>query len=357
VPSQQQLKWSQLRVGLTVLFAAVVLAVLIFLMTGSVGFLTRKITLKAYFDNASGLRVGAPVRLQGVDVGNVKMVQVSPNHGLTPVLVTMKVTTKYQGGIRKDSAAMLSTAGVLGEVFVDIDSVNAKGAPVQNGDELPIRERPDLSDMVRASQSTLQNIQALLKRVEGIVAQVESGQGSIGKLIYDPELFNRLNTTLIEFQKVATAVTDGKGSLGRFIVNDEFYRKTNATLNSVNSIIDQINRGQGTLGRVLKDPALYNNANETIAKANHLMDDVNAGKGTLGLIAKDQAFAQKVNATVVKLNEVANRLNAGEGSAGMFLRDPALYNNSNQMLTEARDLVTAIRQNPKKYLVIHLKIF
>jgi phospholipid/cholesterol/gamma-HCH transport system substrate-binding protein len=64
-----------------------------------------------------------------------------------------------------------------------------------------------------------------------------------------------------------------------------------------------------------------------------------------------------VNATVVKLNEIANRLNAGEGSAGMFLRDPTLYNNSNQMLLEARELVKAIRQNPKKYLVIHLKLF
>ena len=61
MPSQQQLKWSELRVGLTVIFAAVVLAILIFLMTGTTGFFTKKITIRAYFDNASGLLKGSDI--------------------------------------------------------------------------------------------------------------------------------------------------------------------------------------------------------------------------------------------------------------------------------------------------------
>jgi phospholipid/cholesterol/gamma-HCH transport system substrate-binding protein len=71
VPSEKQIKWSQLRVGLTVLFALLTLAVLIFVMTGTTGLFTRKILLRSYVDNAGGLRVGAPVRLEGVDIGNV----------------------------------------------------------------------------------------------------------------------------------------------------------------------------------------------------------------------------------------------------------------------------------------------
>jgi phospholipid/cholesterol/gamma-HCH transport system substrate-binding protein len=58
-----------------------------------------------------------------------------------------------------------------------------------------------------------------------------------------------------------------------------------------------------------------------------------------------------------RLSELTDRLNAGEGSAGKFLRDPALYNNTNQLLTDTQDLIKAIRQNPKKYLTIHLKLF
>ena len=71
MPSQKQLKWSELKVGLTVLVACITLGVLIFLMSGTGGLFTTKIELKSYFDDANGLRVGAPVRLAGVDIGNV----------------------------------------------------------------------------------------------------------------------------------------------------------------------------------------------------------------------------------------------------------------------------------------------
>jgi phospholipid/cholesterol/gamma-HCH transport system substrate-binding protein len=118
-------------VGLTVIIASAVLAMLIFLLTGNVG-LGHKIELKAYFDNAGGLRVGAPVRLHGVDIGNVSGIRVVASRKQTPVEVTMKVNTKYDD-LRKDSTAALSTAGVLGETFVDIDSSRATGAMAQNG--------------------------------------------------------------------------------------------------------------------------------------------------------------------------------------------------------------------------------
>ena len=355
--SQKQLRWSELRVGLTVFFASVVLVILIFLMTGSSGLFTRKITLYSYFDNASGLRVGAPVRLEGVDIGNVKAIRVVAGHGLTPVEVAMTVSTRFKDAVRADSTAELSTQGVLGETFVDIDSRAAHGPPAQDGAVLPIHERPDLTDMVRASQSTLQNIQALLVRVDNIVSFVQSGQGSVGKLIYDEALYNRLNSTLAEFQKVATAVTQGQGSLGKLIVNDDIYNRLNASVDKLNAILDQVNSGQGTIGKFLKDPAIYDNANQTIAKANQLMADVNAGKGAVGLALKDQAFAAKVNDTVNKLNALATQLNSGQGTAGKLLHDPSMYDNTNRLLTESRDLIAAIRKNPKKYLTIRLKIF
>lgn len=359
LPSQQQLKWSQLRVGLTVLFASIALAVLIFLMSGTTGLFTPKLTLKAYFDNAGGLRVGAPVRLQGVDIGNVKSVRVVPNppHHETPIEVTLKVTSKYGFDLHKDSLASLTTAGVLGETFVDIDSTQAKGPPVQDGDTLQIRERPDFQDVVRSSQSTLQNLDALIRRMDRIIAFVESGNGSIGKLIYDPALFNRLNDTVSEVQTVVNQISSGKGSIGKLIGSDEIYNKANTAIDNVNKIIDEINQGQGTVGKFLKDPTLYNNANATIAKANQLMEDVNNGKGALGLLAKNQEFADKVNTTMTKLSLISARLEAGEGTAGMFLRNPSLYNNTDQMLVETRTLIKAIRENPKKYLTIRFRVF
>ena len=359
MPSQKQLKWSQLKVGLTVIAASITLGVLILLMSGTGGVLTHKIVLLSYFDNAGGLTVGAPVRLQGVDIGNVTRIRVvsDPARKLTPVEVTMKVNTVYHANLRKDSLTMLATAGVLGETYIDINSAVAHGPEVSEGDVLATQETPQIQDVVRASQGTLQNMDALEKRLDRILAFVESGQGSLGQLIYDPALYNRFNATLVQFQSLANDVAGGKGSLGKLVVSDELYKSANDTIARLNAIIDDLNAGKGTAGKLLKDPTLYHNANDAVANVKKLTDDVNAGKGALGTLVTDQEFADKLRNTMSKLSDITSRLEAGEGTAGRLLKDQSLYDNSNQLLTESRDLIKAIRENPKKYLVIHLKIF
>ena len=357
MPSQKQLKWSQLRVGLTVLFASITLAVLIFLMSGTGGWLTKKIVLKTYFDNAGGLRNGAAVRLEGVDIGNVVAIRLVADKPLTPVEVTMKVVTKYHRNLRRDSVASLATAGVLGETYVDVDSSVARGPEARNGDVLATREHPDFNDVVRSSQSTLQNMDALLKRTDRILAFVESGQGSIGKLIYDPNLYDRLSSTVNDFKSIVDEVKNGKGSIGELIASDEAYKKAVAAVDKLNAMIDELQEGKGTAGKFLKDPALYNNANETIANVKKLTDDINAGKGAIGKLARDQEFANKLQKTMDNITTLTNRMEAGEGTAGKLFKDPALYNNTDQMLVETRALIKAIRENPKRYLTFHVKVF
>jgi phospholipid/cholesterol/gamma-HCH transport system substrate-binding protein len=355
LPTQSQIKWSQLRVGLTVLFAGITLAVLIFLMTGATGMFTKKITVKAYFDNAQGLRVGAPVRLEGVDVGNVTNITVVPTNTDRPVEVRMKVNTRYP--IKKDAMATLSTAGVLGETFVDIDNRLAKQGVAQNEDSLQSQAAPAIQDVIRSSQGTLQNVDILVKRVDRIVGQIESGEGSIGKLIYDKDLYKRLNDTLGEVQSMVSTVSEGRGSIGKLINSDELYNKVNASVDKLNKIIDDINAGQGSVGKLLKDPTLYNNANATIDKANALISDINAGKGALGKFAKDEEFARKLDNTMNKLSAITDKIESGQGTVGLLLNDPKVYNNTDQMLVETRNLVKAIRENPKKYLTIHFRVF
>jgi phospholipid/cholesterol/gamma-HCH transport system substrate-binding protein len=359
LPSQKQLKWSQLRVGITVIVASLTLGFLLFLMSGTSGLLTQRITVTAYFDNAEGLRVGAPVRLNGVDIGNVTKIRIvsSKDKQLTPVEVAMKISTRYHDSLRRDSQVSLETAGVLGETFLDIDSAQALGSPLQDGDTLPTQVHPDFNQVVRASQGTLQNMDALLKRADRILAFAESGKGSLGKLIYDPTLYNRFSLTVGDFQKIVEQVGNGEGSLGRLISRNDAYDKFIGTLDKLNGIIDDMQQGKGTAGKFLKDPALYNNANDTISNLKKITDDINAGKGTLGKLSKDEELAKKLDTTLTKLSELTTQLEAGQGTAGKLFKDETLYNNANEMLTEARTLMKAIRENPKKYLSIKLHIF
>ncbi len=359
MPSQKQLKWSQLRVGITVIVSCVTLGVLLFLMSGTRGLFSKRIKLQSYFDNASGLREGAPVRLSGVDVGNVIKIRVVPDKDkqLTPVEVIMKVSTKYGFDLRRDSVISLETAGVLGETYLDIDSSQAVGAIVQDGDTLATQVHPDFNQVVRASQSTLENMDALLKRADRILAFAESGKGSLGKLIYDPTLYNRISATVADLQGMVEEVAKGHGSLGALINKNDAYDKFLATLDKMNAVIDDVQAGKGTAGKLLKDPSLYDNANDTMANIKKVSETINSGKGTIGRLVEDDELAKKLDITITKLSELTSELEAGQGTAGKLFKDETLYNNANQMITEASALVKAVKENPKKYLSIKLHIF
>jgi phospholipid/cholesterol/gamma-HCH transport system substrate-binding protein len=359
LPSQKQLKWSQLRVGITVIVATLTLAVLLFLMSGTTGLFSSRITLKSYFDNAQGLRKGAPVRLNGVDIGNVTNILIVPDKDKqqTPVEVVMKVSTKYSYAIHRDSVTSLETAGVLGETFLEIDSLQALGPLARDGDTLQTQVHPDFNQVVRASQGTLENMDALLKRADRILAFAESGKGSLGKLIYDPTLYNRFSSTIAEFQQIVQQVGSGEGSLGRLISRNDAYEKFIATLDKMNAVIDDLQQGKGTAGKFLKDPSLYNNANDTIANMKKVTEDINAGKGAIGKLTKDEELARKLDTTISKLSALTTELEAGQGTAGKLIKDETLYNNANEMLVETRNLLKAIRENPKKYLSIRLHVF
>ena len=262
----------------------------------------------------------------------------------TPVQINMKVNAKFRPFLHADSQVMLSTAGVLGETFIDIDSTQAKGPVVSNNSELPSKQVPDIQDVVRSSQTTLQNVNILVTRLDHIVGEVEDRKGSVGKLIYDEQLYNNLNSSVLQVSRMLSEIDNGRGSLGKLISDDTLYNRASETIDKLNAVPDNMNNGRGTIGKLIKDPALYDNANQTLAKANQLLDGINRGEGGLGKLAKDPVFAKKLDLLVTNLSAISTDLQAGQGTAGKLLKNPTLYNNTNQMLLASRDLVSAVRQ-------------
>src|SRR5271170_7985799 len=268
--------------------------------SGTGGLFTGKLTLRSYFENSAGLKIGAPVNLEGVTIGNVKSIRIVPERKLTPVEVTMKLSEKYAPGLHTDSKASLETIGVLGDTVLEISSATAKGPPLKNGDELQTTETPNLSDVIKSSQGTIEQLNTILAKVDSLVDSLNSGKGSIGKLIQDPELYNKANEAIEQIQKLVDEVGSGKGSIGKLITDDTLYNRANETVGRLQHIADDLDNGKGTAGKLLKDETFYNNLNKTVISAHQLLDDINAGKGGLGLIAKDPAFRQKLDDTVAK---------------------------------------------------------
>ena len=349
------------------------LAVLAFLISGTSGILTSKITLVTYFDNAEGLRAGQPVDLQGVAIGNVTSVHVVPGRPRSPVQVTMKINGKYaefiylgvknkKGEIENASVATIQTAGVLGESFIDIDSskidlTKPAGPRAHDGAELPPGNAPGYQDVIKSSQTTLQRVDVLLGQASDILKQVQEGNGTLAQFINDPTTINKINGILNQVQGLLNDVNSGRGTIGQLFTDKTLITKANDAIDKLDKMVDSINNGQGNLGKLIKDESLYKNVHETIAKANKLMDDLNAGRGPAGKLLKDEDLANKLHNTVTKLSAIADKLEAGQGSAGLFLQNPSFYNNTDQLLIETRTLIKSIRENPKKYLTIHFRVF
>lgn len=361
MPSQAEVRWSQLKVGLIVLVSVALLTVLLFLMTSASGmnFFSRKLNVTAYFDNASGLKVGAPVTLEGVTIGEVKRVEITtdPARKQTPVELELKLSPKFKSSLHRDSVVSLQTTGVLGDTMVDINSQSATGPELEDGDELRTRQTPSIQDVVKSSQDTVRSVNEILPKINDIATAIDSNKGSVGRLVNDPDLYNQTVRTVNQLQTLTNNLNRGRGSVGRLLTDDTLYNHLNDAASKLDTVATELNSGRGTAGKLLTDDKLYDQLNNTLSQTNALLAQINSGQGGLGMLIKDQAFANKLNDSVSKLDLLLTNVNEGKGTLGKLATDDTAYTNVNKLLSESTSLVTMIRQDPKKYLTIHMKIF
>jgi phospholipid/cholesterol/gamma-HCH transport system substrate-binding protein len=341
-----------------VLAAVSILTGLILLMTGSVGGLfAHKVTLRSYFPNAAGIKDGSEVTLQGVTIGNVTHTRVVPQRNPDPVEVTMQIGERFLRDLHTDSTASIGTAGVLGDSYVDIDSTHATGPEPKDHAELPTSGAPTIQSVISSSQVSIEEINKLIHKLETLTDTLNTSRGTIGELINDPGMKKNIVSMAADLKTISGAIADGKGTLGELINDKTFYNKLNTAMDQLNTLTADLNAGKGTAGKLLKDEALYNNLNSVADNANQLVASINAGNGTIGKLAKDPETAKKLDAMISNLNEILKGINAGEGTAGQLIKNRSLYDHLDETMDQSQQLVKAIREDPKKYFVIRLKLF
>jgi phospholipid/cholesterol/gamma-HCH transport system substrate-binding protein len=358
MPERKQISWAQLRVGVLVLSGLIVFAVGVFFISGRGGFLTRKYTLRTYFSGAAGLREGSQVRLAGLPVGVVQRIRISESSDAErAVEVVMRVPVDYQKEIRADSLARLATAGLLGEAFVDVSRGKPDQPVVQNGGEVKSIEEADIKRIVQNTNDVISNLRVLSSKLNEITGQVQAGQGTMGKLIYDQALYNRMNQMSLDLQRVVARMERGEGTIGKLMEDETLYRRTVASIDRLNQVLDDVQHGKGTLAKLISDPSVYNDVHQLVARATTMVDNVNNGKGTLGKFATDPQLYNRMNETFDRMNIIATRIEQGQGTLGKLSTDPTLYNNLSTSSQSLQEFMTEFRKNPRKYLTVQLKIF
>ncbi len=358
MPSRKEIQWSQLKVGLLVLVAMAVLIALIFLMSGSTGGLfARKIVLRSYFPNAANLKQGAPVTLEGVTIGNVTHIHVVPSREPTPVEVAMRVGAEFLDGIHTDSTTSITQAGVLGDSYVDIDSERASGPRPGNNAELKAGGAPSLQDVIRTSQTSIQDVDTLIVKLDKLIDTLNSRRGTFGQFINNPDLYKKISQLTDDFHTIASSIAEGNGTLGKLVKDESLYNHLDSAVEHMDHITAGLDQGNGSMGKFLHDDSFYNNLNAAVRSTHELVAGINEGHGAIGKLAKDPAFAQKLDDTVSHLDGLLKDIDEGKGTLGQLAVNRSLYDHADQTMEQARDFLKGFRENPKKYLTINMKIF
>jgi phospholipid/cholesterol/gamma-HCH transport system substrate-binding protein len=355
--SPSKKSWAQLRVGILAAVALLILFVLVFYMTSNNSLFAKEERVITFFDVATGIAKGSPVRLNGLTIGNVSSVGFSGEAARGRFIrIEMNIASQYLPLIPTDSRVSVGSENLLGSRLIDISKGSAATA-VAPGGELTADTTTELEDLLQQGRTTLGAAELILRRLEGIVAQVELGKGSIGRLLKDEELYNRLNAIAGEVQKTTQAVNDSGGTIGKLIYDDKLYRDLDNLLVRFDAIAESVQKGEGTAGKLMKDPALYDETRQTIASLRTTIDNLNSGKGTAGKLLTDEKLHAELTAAIGSLNALLANLNQGKGTMGQLLVNDQLYENLNGVSMEMTGLLKDFRADPKKFLRIKLGLF
>jgi outer membrane protein OmpA-like peptidoglycan-associated protein len=97
--------------------------------------------------------------------------------------------------IKRDSVASIETEGVLGNQFVAISFGSAGQADVINGDLIGSEPPLLMADMLKKANGILDNSQQATEHLSSVSAKIDSGQGTVGALVNDKQLYNNLEQT------------------------------------------------------------------------------------------------------------------------------------------------------------------
>lgn len=359
MPSAKKVAWSQLKVGITAAVAMVILGALVFLLTGSTGLFEKNVRIRTYMDDASGTGKNAPVRLNGINIGNVEDIRLSgSNDPKRAVEFVLSVQDKFLPDIPDDSTAAINAASLLGDKFINITKgPNRHGRHVQPGGELASLQVQDIPELMAQTTNLLTTMQDILKRLDSMIGDIDQGKGNIGKLIKDEELYNRLNAIAAEGQKIMTDVRTGKGTISKLLYDDTLYNDLRAPIQRLDALLAELQQSNGTAGRLLHDPKLYDEAQATIAEIRRVVAGINTGQGTAGKLLKDDKLYAGLNQLIGKIDQTVDRMSSGQGTVGQLMVNPQLYEAMNGAMREFQSLAKDIRANPKKFLSIKLGLF
>ncbi|HXB59059.1 MAG TPA: MlaD family protein [Candidatus Acidoferrales bacterium] len=290
------------RLGIFVVFVIIAAVVIVETLNGW-QFFHQGVHISALFSTVQDLKMGDQVKMAGVEIGKVDKIAIENSQ------VRVSMTINGDAPVKTDSTATIQFTGLMGQNFVSVGFGSTESPRAVEGAVLTTQEQPDLNavmakldkatsgienltksftpdtinnllgpltDLIKQNRG---NLSATITNIENITGQIASGQGTVGKLIYDQTLYNSAMDTVSNLQAAVTSaqlminnVTNGNGTIGKLITDDTLYNETTASMTNLHQILLKINNGNGTVGKLVNDQDFYKNAQLSLQKLDKAAD-------------------------------------------------------------------------------------
>lgn len=352
-------------VGAFVLFGLVATTVVVLTIGNERQVFDAKAEFETSLSDVQGLKAGAPVRLSGVDIGNVKSIRHGTKVDDDKLYIRIEVVRKEAVRIREDSVITIANKGLLGDKMLEITPgtpgkpqlkdggyVRAEpptdyAAALADAKELPGQARLALGNLEKvtatlAEEGTRRDMQQALHSVTVILNNVAQGQGYASRLINDPAEAEKISRTFDE--------------LGRTT------RKLNTALDNVNAVLERVKSGPGTAHALVYDTEgvrtmtqIGDAAGEVATALKQVREGNGLAKGMLYGGPGQEKLSENLTAASSDLRAIMKDVRAGKGTVGGLLVDPSIYEDMKSVLgnVQRNDVLRAlvrysIKQDEKK---------
>ena len=283
---------------------ALVVAVIILEMIGSVDFFKTGYTITASFKNAQELKKGDLVKMAGVEIGRVDKIELENGRA--------KISMNIKGhALKTDAKAVIKFTGLMGQNFVSIEGGTDAAPDAKTGLNLDSSEQADLSALMAKLENVATGIEGLTKSFS-----TENFSTLLGPLTdFFKQNSTNISTIFSNTALVTTHIAAGQGTVGKLINNDALYIET---LGAVGAL-----RTAGTEAKTL-----IADAQIVMTETRAVIDGINKGRGTLGQLATNEALYVETTAMMTNLRQITDKMNKGQGTVGKLLNDDAFYKNA-----------------------------
>ena len=218
----------KVRLGLFVLGGLTLFVLAIFIIGKQKNLFDPVFELSANFNNISGLQVGNNIRLSGINVGTVDDITIIND---STIRVDMLIKKDVMQFMKSDCIAAIGSEGLIGDRLIVITRGSPDGPLVKEGQQLASMEPVETDAIMASLQVTAGNAEYISAQLAEIIYNINSGKGTIGRLIQDTSIAENLSQTMNNLKTSSKGLDENmEAAKHNFLLRGYFNKKEAAAL-------------------------------------------------------------------------------------------------------------------------------